>query len=142
MHMTEQEWLECTDPDAMLLFLGDNPSDRKLRLFGCACLRRVWRSLPEDSHRRAIETAERFADGLVTSEELEAAREAAYGPYRDRGDLIADYGALIASSLCSPEGNLSVFGVDGAAAVRAEACEDSEIGWDALHAEERAVQGH
>jgi hypothetical protein len=27
--MTEQEWLECTDPHAMLLFLGRKVSDRK-----------------------------------------------------------------------------------------------------------------
>jgi hypothetical protein len=35
--MTEQEWLECTDPTPMLEFLRERTSDRKLRLFACAC---------------------------------------------------------------------------------------------------------
>jgi hypothetical protein len=52
--MTEQEWLESTDPAAMLDWLTDEepiikpvprrPSDRKLRLFACAC--RWFRSHP------------------------------------------------------------------------------------------------
>src|SRR5579864_4184325 len=37
--MTEQEWLACTDPDPMLEFLRSNATDRKLRLFACACCR-------------------------------------------------------------------------------------------------------
>jgi hypothetical protein len=60
--MTEQEWLVCTEPQRMLDFLRGKASDRSLRLFACACCRRVWRLLSESRSRRAIEVAERYAD--------------------------------------------------------------------------------
>jgi hypothetical protein len=39
--MTEAEWLACGRPHAMLTFLRDRASGRKLRLLACACCRRV-----------------------------------------------------------------------------------------------------
>ena len=95
--MTEQEWLACTDPSAMLEFLrgkssdlfdslfdnsqpfGMNPnlfngktSDRKLRLFASCCARRVWNILEERS-RKVVEISERYADGLADHAALEVA---------------------------------------------------------------------
>ena len=63
--MTEEEWLTECDPKLMLDFLRDEASDRKLRLFACACVRRVWHLLEDDSSKEAVETAEHFADGGV-----------------------------------------------------------------------------
>jgi hypothetical protein len=68
--VNEGEWLACDDPEAMLKFLGGKPTLRKLRLFACACCRRVWGSLTDPRSRQAIAVAERFADGLVDREEF------------------------------------------------------------------------
>jgi hypothetical protein len=79
--MTEIEWLACTDPRPMLGFLEGKASDRKLRLFACACCRQLWHLLKNESSRRAVEGAERFADGLVSLGELDCVYESAEEDY-------------------------------------------------------------
>jgi hypothetical protein len=70
--MTEADWLISTAPQAMLAFLRNcgKASDRKLRLFLVACARTVWDRMTDPTMRRAVETAERFADGCASSDEL------------------------------------------------------------------------
>ena len=80
--MTEFEWLLSQDPAAMLLHLKE-ASDRKLRLFACACVRRVWHLLTDPRSRNAVIVAEKFADGLATKLELAAAWEAAQTAARE-----------------------------------------------------------
>ena len=53
---------------------------RKLRLFACACCRRVWSLLPDDLSRRALEVAERHADGKAQAGELAEVRRL-FGPH-------------------------------------------------------------
>lgn len=72
--MIEREWLNCSDPSPMLAFLAGSPNDRKRRLFGVACCRRIWRHL-SDASQAALLVLERFADGAATQMELEAAGE-------------------------------------------------------------------
>lgn len=68
--MTESEWSVSADPAAMVRFYtsDDAPlhpprSDRKLRLFACACLRVSWCGLTGEGSRANVELAERIADG-------------------------------------------------------------------------------
>jgi hypothetical protein len=66
--MTEAEWLACQGSRKMLNFLGEEASERKLRLFAVACyrcsLRGVRRARPVDEElERVLHTAERMADG-------------------------------------------------------------------------------
>lgn len=106
--MTEAEWLTCDDPQSMLIsiqakpggrtfrsFIYDKkdsspismarkPSDRKLRLFACACARRVWFLMTEQCSRDAVITAEQFADGLVDRHTLANARRAIRAEFRNK----------------------------------------------------------
>lgn len=69
--MTEAEWPGCEDPNRMLEHLRAGSNERKLRLFACATLRRVFSLLTEKPISEAtLEFAERFADGLASRNEL------------------------------------------------------------------------
>lgn len=68
--MTEIEWLACADPHPIWKCLHGRMSDRKRRLLYCGCCRHVWRLLVDDDSRRAVDAAERFADGLITRRTL------------------------------------------------------------------------
>jgi hypothetical protein len=67
----EQEWLTATDPNAMLELLRDDgrADGRKLRLFGCACVRLVCSRLEEEPPE-VVQTAEDYADGAATKAAL------------------------------------------------------------------------
>ncbi|VTR96243.1 Uncharacterized protein OS=Sorangium cellulosum (strain So ce56) GN=sce5710 PE=4 SV=1 [Gemmata massiliana] len=80
--MTETQWLTCTDIHSMVDFVSrvrcriQPPTaahpyrDRPLRLFVVGCFRAHWDVFLDPDARVAVETAERFADGLVTRDAL------------------------------------------------------------------------
>src|SRR5262245_51468559 len=74
--MTEAEWLACDDPERMLEHLGDRASPRKCRLFAVACCRAIWDDFADPDCIRAIDLAERRADGGASDEEMLAAEDA------------------------------------------------------------------
>src|SRR5262245_10752837 len=75
----------------MLDSLRGRASERRLRLFVCACCRRLWDALPPEG-RAAVAVAERLADGLASEAERSAAYEAAGG----------DWAALYSQGDCAP----------------------------------------
>jgi hypothetical protein len=98
--MTESQWFASTSPHEMLAYLKESrssglsalfawlrprggPSERKMRLFACACCRRVWPLLTDARSKQAVEIAERHADGLAGKKELRAAAELARAAYLD-----------------------------------------------------------
>lgn len=80
--MTEADWLACIDPDQMLAFLRGKASNRKLRLFICACCRHIWHLLNDERSRKAVDTAECYADGLASKGTLKASQSAALAAKR------------------------------------------------------------
>jgi hypothetical protein len=96
--MTEAEWLRCEEPEQMLghvarLDLGPPPhpgqsprrlTGRKMRLLTCAYGRRLWHRLTDERARRAVEVAERLADGEATEAER---GQAAFAP-RELGETV------------------------------------------------------
>jgi hypothetical protein len=77
----EAEWLACARPDTPLNFaqrkLHRKVLRRKQRLLVCACCRLLWPLLTDPRSRHAVEVGERFASGIVTPTERDAARQTA-----------------------------------------------------------------
>jgi hypothetical protein len=90
--MTETDWLTCKDPYYLLEYLNERASDRQLRLIACSIIRHapfasdgrtIWDLLPEFTYfgsptlncQTVVESAERFADGLETSQSWARARK-------------------------------------------------------------------
>jgi len=89
--MNEAEWLECTDPTPMLVFLRWTPvlslrgrtSDRKTLLFACACCFEIEEAVIDKRSREALSIAQRFGEGNATRQDLDAARDAAWKAKND-----------------------------------------------------------
>lgn len=60
---------------AIEAFPACKTSDRKLRLFACACYRRISHVLPDALARECVDVAERFAEGRATDEERHEAHD-------------------------------------------------------------------
>ena len=67
--MTGDEWWTCTDPMQMINALRGRVSERKLRLFACACYRGSGRAFSRRAVK-VIELVDRWADGTATEDEV------------------------------------------------------------------------
>ena len=79
--MTEAEWKVCSDPIAMLDLILGEAGERKLRLFAVACCHSVGNLLNDEHFHRAVELAERHADGLAREKEINAVRNSSRSTY-------------------------------------------------------------
>jgi hypothetical protein len=80
--MTEAEWLGWNgDPCSLLDSVRDRVSERKLRLFACACCWRIAHLLSDERSHRAVQIGERFADGQVDKEALTTAKVSAHAAH-------------------------------------------------------------
>jgi hypothetical protein len=66
---SEADWPAETDPHLMLQLIEGQVSDRKLRLFACACVRGLLAGKVVEVER-VLAMSEQFADGLVSKEQL------------------------------------------------------------------------
>jgi hypothetical protein len=116
--LTEEEWLEETDSAVLLVWLGSRLSARKRHLIAVACCRRIWGRIVPPASRRAVETTERFLDGLAGHDELQRATSE----------------AARATLTCATEGDMEV-------ALAARACQDAGNA-DAARAALRSCHAH
>jgi hypothetical protein len=86
--VTEKEWLDCSEPEEMLFGLGElGASDRKVRLFMCACCRRVWHLFRDKRCQHAVEAAEGLSDGSTSDDEMNEAQEEAETAAEEAEDI-------------------------------------------------------
>ncbi len=71
--MTEAEWLACPHSEAMLKFMNNSASTRKLRLLAVAACRRVWGSLGK-AGRNGVEAIETYPEGVADEQNYDALR--------------------------------------------------------------------
>ncbi len=105
--MTEEEWQGCQDP-AEMLFRAEAGSPRKVRLLASAVCRRVWGAMADARGHKAVQAAERFAEGKIDEGELEeaftdAAEEMGEHPRRHS----AAHGDAMAAASCAAQEELA-----------------------------------
>jgi hypothetical protein len=71
--MKEVNWKICNDPTPRLEWLQGKASERKVRLFGLACYRRLWHLLPSDRWKILADVCEQFVDKKASRSELDRA---------------------------------------------------------------------
>jgi len=63
--MTEAGWRACKDSRESLWSISWHASDRRLRLFACACGRNVWEAVGQGPIPSLIYIGKNFADGFA-----------------------------------------------------------------------------
>ena len=138
--MTEAEWLACEDPETMYLFVTETHDlNRKSRMLGCACARRLWHLLGP-IYQTAIEVAEKYEDGTASEDELSrAASQAETASHTDyRGDTAVDLARIVVQLASDPRTPFP--DLDKAASAFAWDAENAVVDWDEAREKELAVQ--
>jgi hypothetical protein len=137
--MTEAEWLECLEPEQMVLAIRDKVSERKMRLFAIACCRRIWDRITDPRCQAAVEFAERFVEvGMarrrgrpaVVKAARQACREADEAAYNSQGS--PSHAARMLRSNALHAALATVEGTAWLAAHLASGFSANAIGWEWL----------
>jgi hypothetical protein len=139
---TEADWLAATNPHELLAQMPVKAGGRKVVLLACACVRALGGQLADERSWRALEVAERCADGLAAPAEqvaAEAAAWAARGDARRKGNLAAGDAAMAVWSITANQLGLRVSGPD---AVRHAVSAAGGLGHSAQLALARCVFGN
>jgi hypothetical protein len=93
--MTETDWLRADEPTLMVRYLElkVRRQRRKLRLFACACCRRIWHVFTDERSQQAVEASERYADKLIERGELSTAHRNANAVIEDSESTPAEQAA-------------------------------------------------
>lgn len=115
---TEREWFETVDVREMFRVVR-GASDRKYRLFACACCRRIWHLIAQhDAIRSCIEFAEGYADGVGAKKRLKKLVDANHDQFYRYGgkpgeDISVAFAASAARSTCRLRASEEVMSVCG-----------------------------
>jgi hypothetical protein len=135
--MTEEEWLSSTNLYEMERHILASASERKRRLFVCACCRQVLPLLNDPRSLVVVETAERFADGQASEAEVRAA----YIPiHPGRGAVAAVWASEMLANIATPGARpLQNRGDVTEHAARALRDAAGEWNWDGAHRRQAAL---
>jgi hypothetical protein len=81
--ITEAEWLAAPSLYPYCTAVENKRNARKMRLFGCACCRRLGGLLTDPRSLAALDAAERYADSEVKRAAVPAVRAAAHAAVTD-----------------------------------------------------------
>lgn len=133
--MDESAWLTCPDSRPMLAYLNGKVGTRKYHLTRCSFLRRFWDLLTDERLRRAVEVAERFADGAASLHALRRARGAARRAFDETLATEMERGALFGSFGHGPLGVVwCVAGLDQEDSIAPWLSSEEKAAWREAHA--------
>jgi hypothetical protein len=107
--VTEAEWMAGVDPAPLWEFISRKVGQRKLRLFACACCRRIWHLFADQRSRWAVEVGERLADGLTEEQEAKAAYFGADAALAESKEVVKAVTAAAADQVLLPGDALSFY---------------------------------
>jgi hypothetical protein len=151
--MNVKQWLKCTSPKPMWLYLYKQGENRNKQLGRAAdgCLRRIWHLLTDERCRQAIELSERWADGTAAAGDADVAWNLGLDGWGAQAEAAAegDFGtpllrAISAAGLAAyhnSQGDWQCFD-NAACAVASFTANEEDPAWAAARDQEALMQAH